>query len=59
MKYESLNLVPKFPSLGIYRLIIEQKLLSHLKQLRIFCAKLKTLKFGTKIVLLGYSGQQF
>ena len=59
MKYESLNLVQKLSYLGIFRLRIEQKLFLHVKQLRIFRAKLNVLKFGTKIALFGCFGQQF
>ena len=59
MKYESLKLVQKLSYLGIFRLRIEQKLFLHLKQLRIFRAKLKILKFGTKIALFGCFGQQY
>ena len=49
-KYESLNLGPKLPHLGIFRLTFEKKLLSYLEQLPIFQnakfrEKLKILKF--------------
>ena len=55
MKYESLNLVQKLSYLGIFRLRIEQKLFLHLKQLRIFRAKLKTLNLGPKLPYLDVS----
>ena len=49
-KYESLNLGPKLPHLGIFTLTFEKKLLSRLKQLLVFQnvkfrAKSKILKF--------------
>ena len=61
MKYESLNLGPKLPHLGIFKLTFEKKLLSYLKQLPIFQkakfrAKLKILNFWTKMLYLGILG---
>ena len=53
------NLGPKMPYLGFFRLTFERKLLLYLKQPRILQnaklhAELKILKFGTKYALFGY-----
>ena len=61
MKIESLNVGLKIALFGYFRLTFEKKLLSHLKQPRIFQdakfrPKLKSLKFGTNIALFGCFG---
>ena len=64
MKYESLNLGPKLPHLGIFKLAFEKKMLSHLKQLPNFQnaksrEKLKILNFWDKMRHLGIFGLEF
>ena len=59
MKQESLNLRPKFPYLGIFRLTFEKKkTIVTFEELKLKLQKFKILKFVTKIVLFGCFGQQ-
>ena len=62
--WESINVGPKLFYLGIFRLVFEKRLVSHLKQLRIFQnvkfhAKLKNLNIGSKYPLFESFVQYF